>query len=71
MKRLLAVPLALILIGCATPPENGSTTSTGGGELTERTITLQDGRVIPCVYWTDGISDQKVGGIDCDWHPER
>lgn len=50
--------------GPATPAQNDSVAG-----LTERHITLSDGRYITCVTWSDYSFTNEVGysGLSCDW----
>lgn len=60
-KLVLALALAATITACSA--SGAGVVDSNSKTLTERTITLQDGRTITCVtYW-----DAKGAGLSCDW----
>lgn len=62
MRRLLLISiLAMLLLACASSDDASDSVSTRS--LSEREITLVDGRTITCISYKAGYG----GGLSCDW----
>lgn len=64
-KAIIALAAAgvLLLSGCASEGSDDSRAGDESSNLYERTITLEDGRTVTCVVYTQ----YQKGGLSCDW----
>lgn len=60
-KFVLALAFAATVAACSATPTG--IVDTNSSALTERTITLSDGRTITCITYASG----SAGGVSCDW----
>ena len=65
---LSVVALAVGLSACTGPVGQASNEGPVNGQMTERTITLTDGREVLCLFWD---SKSYEGGMSCDWENAR
>lgn len=72
-RSLLTAFMVLALSSCgsasdeSTVPSPGTSDVDSGGELSEQSITLRDGREVTCVVY----ASYKSGGLSCDWNPSK
>lgn len=62
---LVGTILALVFAGCSASGGSGDRPVQNNSvyDLTEKSITISDGRRITCIVFEDG----DAGGISCDW----
>lgn len=65
---LAVVALAVGLSACTGPVGQASKEGSVSGRMTERAITLTDGREVLCLFWD---SSSYEGGMSCDWENAR